>query len=159
MLYQTEPAARLYPPPRSLQLLSPVRKNRHRLFSGFTPRRAGNYPGREALLTETTPVPAGISRKACPSGKRLGQKPSRLPGGNRLAPQSPAPAGIASDSPSPLSGPGGCYCASRSTLSSSVAHCSSLMYCDTEKAARCSASFFESPAPWPTSTPSTSTVQ
>ena len=47
----------------------------------------------------------------------------------------------------------------RSTLSSSEAHCSSLRYCDTENDARCSASFFESPAPCPTSISSTSTVQ
>mgnify|MGYP000661177701 CR=1 FL=1 len=51
------------------------------------------------------------------------------------------------------------YRVSLSTRSSSVAHCSSLMYCATEKAACCSASFFESPEPCPTSMSSTSTVQ
>lgn len=51
------------------------------------------------------------------------------------------------------------YCVSRSTLSSSDAHCSSVMYSATENAACCSASFFDSPEPCPTSMPSTSTVE
>lgn len=48
--------------------------------------------------------------------------------------------------------------ASRSILSSSMAQVSSLGVCETEQAARCSASFFESPMPWPDSTLSMSTV-
>ena len=51
------------------------------------------------------------------------------------------------------------YCVSRSTLSNSDAHCSSVMYSATENAACCSASFFDSPEPCPTSMPSTSTVE
>ena len=48
---------------------------------------------------------------------------------------------------------------SLSILSSNDAHCSSVISCDTEKAACCSASFFESPEPCPTSMPSISTLQ
>ncbi len=47
----------------------------------------------------------------------------------------------------------------RSTLSNNEAHFSSLNVCDTEKAACCSASFFESPDPCPISMSSTRTLQ
>lgn len=46
------------------------------------------------------------------------------------------------------------YKESRSTLSSSEAHASSLTPSDTERAASCSASFFDPPVPWPVSSPS-----
>ena len=75
-------------------------------------------------------------------------------------PRNPTPPSVfgpgSSVSPPRDSGPG--QRDRRSTLSSNEAHCSSVMYCETEKAARCSASFFESPAPWPTSMSSISTV-